>query len=150
MDGQSQVCYLNGAETFKSPKNLKSFTDSIDSENMFMQGRKSDLTHNPYDDKKEEDDTVKTTGHSIQKIVSRNGLFGPKKKPSNRLSCSIDYKTRVESNGSLKRNKLSGRLGLGVGSSNAQQREAQTCFLCDKEGITQVGGIAQVELGSRR
>ena len=89
-------------------------------------------------------DTFSTNGHSGTKLVPQNGLFGPKTKASNRLSCSIDYRsTTTENTGSLRRNKLSGRMGLGVGSKSGQKEE-QKCFICDKEGITQVRGLSVI------
>jgi len=143
MDGQSQVCNLNGPETFKLPKNLKSFTDSIDSPNTLRYERKSDFTNkfsNAVNDSSEEKDTDTTNGLVKPKVIPKNAIFGPKKNSSNRLSCAIDYRTTTElnKNGSLKRNKLSGRLGLGVSSNSGQQMEKQKCFLCDKEGVTKV------------
>ena len=143
MDGQSQVCNLNGAETFKSPKNLEINTDSINSHNMLSYAWKGDFTskfQNTINDSSGERDSFTTNGPTNQKVVPRKEIFGPKKTFSNRLSCAMDYKT-TESKGSLKRNKLSGRLGLGVNNtSGQQQKERKKCFLCDKEGITQVGG----------
>ena len=142
MDGQSQVCNLNGAETFKSQKKLEINTVSIDSQNMLSYALKSDLTlkfQNTINDSSEERDTFTINGPTNPKVVPCNEIFGPKKTFSNRLSCVMDYNT-TESKGSLKRNKLSGRLGLGVSNTNGQQqKERKKCFLCDKEGTTQVG-----------
>ena len=150
MDGQSQVCNLNGAETFKSPKKLEINTVSIDSQNMLSYALKSDLTlkfQNTINDSSEERDTFTTNRPTNLTVVPRYEIFGPKMNFSNR-SCAMDYKT-TESKESLKRNKLSGRLGLGVNNtSGQQQKERKKCFLCDKEGITQVGeekeGVTQV------
>jgi len=95
------------------------------------------LTHKFQNDRSEKHNALTTNGPSNHKVVPRNEIFGPKKNFSNRLSCVMDYKT-TELNGSLRRNKLSGRLGLGVSNtSGQQQKEKKKCFLCDKEGVTQ-------------
>ena len=136
MDGHSQVCNSNGAETFKLPNNSKNFPDSVDNQNLL---RRSNLTHKFQNDRSEKHNALTTNGPSNHKVVPRNEIFGPKKNFSNRLSCVMDYKT-TELNGSLRRNKFSGRLGLGVSNtSGQQQKEKKKCFLCDKEGVTQVG-----------
>ena len=154
MSEQFQVCNLNGAEKFKSPKNCKIFPDTKDNKNMLRIKDRSGGPENfdAHDDSPSKAvdnvihkfDTFSTNGHSGTKLVSQNGLFGPKTKASNRLSCSIDYRTATtENTGSLRRNKLSGRMGLGVGSKSGEKEE-QKCFICDKEGITQVIGLSVI------
>ena len=139
MSEQFQVCNLNGAETFKSPKYFESISNTRENKESEL---KQFLNANSIvENTSEKHDKFIPNGNSCGKVIPRNGLFGPKKKPSNRLSCSIDYKTttpEVNLTGSLKRNKVAG----SKFSSNSEQKKVEKkCFICEEDGTIQVGSL---------
>lgn len=146
MSDQFKVCNSNGHEQLKLHRNFQNFAFGREKGNT-VNSDSGDYAletvskHIKVEDQKSSDGLA--SGQQ-EKLKPRHCEYGPKTKPSNRLSCIFDYKTdgnTAEGNGTLNRNKLKGRMGLGLTSSQsfgqAGQRMEGNCFLCDKEAAAQ-------------